>query len=75
MSTCSGAPPSGRRTKGAPSPGAVRGSPELYYTRFTWITQGKKTTFEQVNNTQNSTKGSREQKGSRGPARPGRAAS
>ena len=47
-----GAPPSGWRTKDAPSPGAVRGSPELYYTRSTWVTQGKKMSYEQANNTQ-----------------------
>ena len=40
------ASPSSRRTKDAPSPGAVRGRPELYCTRSTWstwVTQGIKT--------------------------------
>ena len=65
-------PPSGWRTKGAPSSGAVQGNPELHYTRPTWVTWNKKISYKQSNNHKNSTKGTRTQKRLPRPARQAR---
>ena len=47
-----GAPSSGQRTKGAPSPGAVRGSPGSTTQSLHGLRKAKKITLKQVNNIQ-----------------------
>ena len=65
MSTCSGHPPLAEGRKALQVREPSEGAPSST-TQGTWITQIKKISYEQANNTQNSTKGTREQKGSRG---------